>query len=108
MTKQPDPVLVHARREGIIITAVWLVSTVYCCAYCYLYGYNRPGQALGPEDVHPTFGMPSWVFWGIMVPWGFCALFTFWFTGFYMSDDDLGKDHTDELMSDIREGVGHE
>ena len=41
-------------------------------------------------------------------PLGLCALFTFWFAGFYMSDDDLGKDHTDELMSDIREGVGHE
>jgi hypothetical protein len=48
--------------------------------------------------------MPSWFFWGVIVPWGVCALFTFWFAGFYMKDDDLGTDHAAELESDIREG----
>jgi hypothetical protein len=46
--------------------------------------------------------MPSWVFWGIMVPWAACALFTFWFAGFFMTDDDLGEDKTPELEEDIR------
>jgi hypothetical protein len=104
---ETDPVLKHARREAVIIGLAWLASTVYSCTYCYLFGYIRPGRPLGPADIHPTFGMPSWVFWGIIAPWAVCSLFTFWFAGFYMSDDDLGKDHTPELESDIREGGRH-
>ena len=102
-----DPVLRHSRREAIIIGLAWLASTTYCCAYSYFAGYIRPGRPLGREDVQPILGMPSWVFWGIMVPWLACALFTFWFAGFYMADDDLGRDHTNELESDIREGGLH-
>ncbi len=48
--------------------------------------------------------MPLWVIWGFIVPWGICAVFTFWFTGFFMADDDLGAVHATELESDIREG----
>jgi hypothetical protein len=108
VTRPEDPVLRHSRREAIIIFLAWLAATVYCCTYSYLYGYIREGRPLGPEDVRPILGMPSWVFWGFMVPWGVCALFTVWFAGFYMKDDDLGSDHAAELEEDIREGVGHE
>jgi hypothetical protein len=52
--------------------------------------------------------MPSWVFWGVIVPWAVCALFTFWFAGFVMADDDLGKDHTPDLEEEIRTGRRHE
>jgi hypothetical protein len=100
-------VLKNSRREAIIIAVVWFASTTYCCTYCYLYGYIRDGRPLGPRDVQPILGMPSWMFWGVMVPWGICAIFTFWFAGFYMSDDDLGTNHTSELESDIREGGLH-
>jgi hypothetical protein len=105
VSQMPDPVFRNARREALIIFAAWLASTVYCCAYAYLYGYNRPGRPLGPEDVRPVFGIPSWIFWGVMAPWGVCALFTAWFAGFYMADDDLGSDHTAELEDEIREGL---
>jgi hypothetical protein len=99
-----DPVLKNSRREAILIGLTWLCATTYCCAYSYFFGYIREGHPLGPNDVHPILGMPSWVFWGIMVPWAACALFTFGFAGFFMADDDLGRDHTPELESDIREG----
>lgn len=108
MSDAIDPVLKNARREAIIIGVAWFLSTVYCCVYCYWTGYIREGHPLGAEDVRPILGMPSWVFWGIMVPWLICSLFTFWFAGFYMTDDDLGMDHTNELESDIREGGLHE
>jgi hypothetical protein len=105
---EPDPVLKNSRREAAIIGLVWLAATVYSCTYSYLFGYIRPGHALGPADVRPVFGVPSWVFWGILAPWAVCALFSFWFAGFYMADDDLGSDHTPELEQDIREGGLHE
>lgn len=108
MSRDTDSVLKNSRREAIIIGVVWVVSTIYCCAYSYWAGYERPGQKLGPDDVHPIFGMPSWIFWGVIVPWVACSIFIFWFAGFYMSDDDLGKDRTSELEADIREGGLHE
>ncbi|WP_422930600.1 hypothetical protein [Singulisphaera sp. PoT] len=104
MSRDTDPVLKHSRREGIIIAIAWVAATTYCCAYSYFYGYNRDGHKLGVGDLHPVYGIPSWVFYGILVPWLACALFTFWFAGFYMVDDDLGTDHTAELNRDIREG----
>jgi hypothetical protein len=99
-----DPVLVHARREAIIIGLTWLAATIYCCVSSYLLGYDHPGHKLGKNDVKPILGVPSWAFWSYLVPWAVCAVFTFWFAGFYMADDDLGRDHNDELEGDIREG----
>ena len=108
MSRETDPVLKNARREAIVIGIVWFAAMAYCCGYCYLFGYIRPDRPLGQEDVRPILGMPSWVFWGIMVPWAVSAVFTFWFAGFRMADDDMGKDHTPELEQDIREGGLHE
>ena len=109
MTTQTDPVLEHARREGIIIAAAWLASTVYCCAYCYLYGYNRPGQAARARRTSGrSSGCPRGSSGGSWSPGPSAALFTFWFAGFYMADDDLGKDHTAELRATSAKGAGHE
>ena len=103
MAHDTDPVLKNARREAVAIAAVWLAATACCCITCGLLGYPRAGRPLEAADIHPVFGMPSWVFWGIMVPWAACAAFTFWFAGRVMADDDLGKDNTSELEDDIRE-----
>jgi hypothetical protein len=99
-----DPLLRHSRREAIIIAISWLAATVYCCTYSYLFGYIREGHPLSVGDVKPILGIPNWVFWGYFVPWGVCAVFNIWFAGFYVADDDLGRDHTVELESDIRAG----
>lgn len=103
MSDQLDPVYKHAKREAVIIGVVWLSAMLYCCFYSYFFGYSTPEHPLGPGDLKSILGMPSWVFWGYMVPWGVCAIFTFWFAGFYMADDDLGSDHASELEADIRE-----
>ena len=108
VSHEPDPVLKNARREGLIIASVWLAATGYCCATCYTLGYRTVSHPYGLEDIKPILGIPSWFVWGILLPWGICALFTAWFVGFFMTDDDLGKDHTSELESDIREGGLHE
>jgi len=105
---ETDPVLRNSRREAVIIGLAWLAATVYCCVYSYAYGYRREGKPLGVADIHPILGVPSWVVWGIFAPWVACALFTFWFAGTYMTDDDLGEDHSSELDSDIRGGGLHE
>lgn len=103
----PDPTYRNARREAIVILCAWLASTLYCCAYAYLFGYDRAGRPLGVGDIRPVLGIPSWVFWGVMVPWLACSAFTVWFAGFRMADDDLGADLAAELDRDIREAAEH-
>jgi hypothetical protein len=44
--------------------------------------------------------MPAWVFWGVVLPWGVCLLFSVWFCFGYIADDDLGRDP--------EPGAGHE
>ena len=105
MPASTDPVVQHSRREAIIIGLAWLASTLYCCLYSWWAGYGTAEHPLTKADVRPILGIPSWAFWGYIVPWGVCAAFTVWFAGFYMVDDDLGRDHAAELEGDIREGV---
>jgi hypothetical protein len=105
LAESTDPVLKNARREAIWIGLAWLAATVYCCTYSYLFGYNTATRTLGPADVKPVWGIPSWAFWGWIVPWLVCGVFTVWFAGFVMKDDDLGFDHAAELEADIREGA---
>jgi Protein of unknown function (DUF997) len=107
MSDHDDPVLHHARREAIWIFAAWAAATAYSCVYSYLFGYTRPHHPLGPRDVHPVFGIPSWFFLGVIAPWGVCALFTFWFAGVFMKEDDLGEDHIRELDEELRAGGGN-
>lgn len=104
MADKTDPVIRNARREAIIIGLAWLASTIYCCSYSWIYGYSTPEHPLTRADVRPILGIPSWAFWGYIVPWGVCALFTIGFAGFYMADDDLGRDRSAELEGDIRGG----
>jgi len=105
---EPDPLLRNSRREAVIIGLAWLAATLYCCTYSYLFGYIREGRPLNRDDVRPILGVPWWAFWGYLVPWGVAALFTFWFAGWYIADDDLGLDHAGELEGDIREAPGRE
>jgi len=81
-----DPLLVSSRREAIISAAVWFVATSYSVIYCWLYGTNRTLDSL-------TFvlGFPDWIFWGVVIPWLGCTVFSAWFALFYMRDEDLGE-----------------
>lgn len=90
--REIDPLLRNSRREAVIIGLVWGAATLYCCIYSYLFGYIREGRPLGRADVRPILGIPSWVVWGYLVPWITCAVFTFVFVGFFMAEDDLGRE----------------
>lgn len=104
MPRDDHAVLNNARREAIWIFGAWLCATVYCCGYYAFFGMTRPGEEMGAADVHPILGMPSWFFFGVILPWGVCVLFTVWFAGFRMSDDDLGDDRSGLLQDAIRDG----
>jgi hypothetical protein len=93
MKKPPEPagkeqrLLRHARREGLLIMAVWTAALVWSIGIGYFFGYVP-----SVEEADVLFGMPRWVFWSVVVPWGLCLAFSVWFCFFYMADDDLGQD----------------
>lgn len=82
-----DPTFLHSRREAVAILCLWAVCLVWTIGYCSLFGYD--GGAAGAPLV---FGLPSWVFWGIALPWGLAAVVSILFAVFVMADDDLGED----------------
>jgi len=82
-----DPTLLHARRESVVILACFCACLVWSAGWCYLNGYNQP---VGPE-ISKVLGMPSWVFWGVLVPWLSADVFIMWFTCFFMANDPLGE-----------------
>jgi hypothetical protein len=93
MTPPPDKpgkeqrLLRNARREGLLIMALWAACLVWSVTSGYFLGYHTPAGA-----VPLLLGMPSWVFWSVVVPWGICLLFSIWFCFVFMADDDLGQD----------------
>ncbi len=84
----------HARREALLIMIVWGVCLAWSTGAGYFLGYCRRA-----EDVGLILGMPDWVFWSVVFPWGLCLVFSTWFCFRFMADDDLGQDPD--------EGPGH-
>jgi len=82
-----DPVVLHARREALVILGAFAVCLVWSVGWCYLAGYHEPTGA----KLATALGMPSWVFWGVLVPWLAADLFAFWFCLRFMADDPLGE-----------------
>ncbi len=86
----------NARKEAVIILAVWLIALLWTVLFCYLSGYTN-SDTMNRETVSITCGIPTWVFWGVAFPWGIADIFTIWFCLFYMKDDDLGAVQEDEV-----------
>lgn len=87
-----DPVFLSSRREAIVIFCVWLAALLWAVPICYFNGYLPNIENFDPDNVSTVLGIPTWLFWGIFVPWLAADVFTIWFCFCYMKDDDLGED----------------
>ncbi|MFK7819836.1 MAG: DUF997 family protein [Planctomycetaceae bacterium] len=83
------PTFLNTRREAVIIFIAWCIALLWAVPTCYFLGYNKT-----PEELKTVLGIPSWVFWGIGVPWFVADVFTIWFCTFCMTDDDLGENES--------------
>ena len=82
--KELSPLYLHSKREALWIICAWLVCLVWTVGYSALFGYGLEGT-----EVKLVMGIPSWVFWGVFVPWLSATVFSIWFGLVYMRDDDL-------------------
>jgi hypothetical protein len=77
----------NARREGLLIMAVWAACLLWNTAVGYWLGYRRD-----PGEISLILGIPDWICWSVILPWLLCLAFSVWFCFVYMADDDLGLD----------------
>ena len=54
------------------------------------------GYDVDPTNLKTTMGMPSWIFWGVGLPWLMANVVTIWFALKFMVDDPLGGEEENE------------
>lgn len=96
--RKEDPLLASARREALVVLAVWLAAGAYSIGYCYAYGYGRDLETLGF-----VLGFPDWVFWGIVTPWCLSTVASIAFALTFMRDDDLGPEPEEDEAGNLIE-----
>ena len=87
-----DPVYVHASREAIVLLVAFALFLVWTLSVCVWLGYRE-----SDAPVPLTWGMPSWVFWGVAIPWLAANIFTVSFA-VWMKDDPLEHAETENEM----------
>ena len=83
-----DPVFLHSRREAVAIFLLWFVCLLWAVPVSYSMGFN---QDVVPGEVPTTLGMPSWVLWGLLLPWLVADAVTIYLCFGFIKHDDLGK-----------------
>jgi len=101
----PDPVFESSLREFKWMLVIWLIHFLWVIGYCYAYGYPAPETPLVT-----VLGMPSWVFWGIFVPWIVATLISTWFALTQIKDHPLPDLPSVEATGEhpMKEGSQHE
>jgi len=93
-TEKPEPpgrlipVFVDARREGLQILIAWAIAMVWTVGCCWFLGYRSPGDR---SQLEVIAGVPSWVFWGVVLPWVASSLWTLYYSLFVMKDNSLSE-----------------
>lgn len=85
----------RSRREALLILLSWAALMVWTVGYSWHEGTDR-----ATSELSVVFGLPKWVFWGVVVPWMAALVFSIGFALFYMEDDspaDPMRDKTDKL-----------
>ncbi len=95
-----DPVFLKSRRETVFALITWLVFCVWVVGLCLSRGYD-----IDPANLKTTLGMPSWIFWGVALPWLTANVVTIWFALNFMADDPLEDPPTTD---EAKPEAGHE
>ncbi len=93
---QLDPLYVSSLRELKWILIAWCVNFAWVIGVCALLGYGDGDT----KQVTTILGMPSWVFWGVFLPWIVVTLFIAWFALRVMKDHPLQESETEETSDE--------
>ncbi|MAR71993.1 MULTISPECIES: DUF997 family protein [unclassified Halomonas] len=70
----------RTRREAMVAGIIWIVFLVWTVGVSYILGYRN-------NDLSTTMGIPTWIFWGVLVPFYVAALTNSIYAFFYLQDD---------------------
>ena len=73
-------------REAKFVAWVWGAAIVYCCTVIVTMGYIAPDQR--PEIPSMLWGIPTWVIWGVVLPWLVLIGVTWLFAALVLKDDE--------------------
>ena len=73
-------------KEAKLVGLVWLCGLIYCTIVFACFGYPSDEERLTEPSL--TFGMPSWVFWGLFFPWFVQIGVAVWFALRVIKDDE--------------------
>jgi len=68
------------RREAVVAGLIWLAAGLWTRIVSYDLGYDTPPSSIG--------GVPSWVVWGVFVPWLVFFVVHCWYSLRYLRDED--------------------
>ncbi|MEZ6123407.1 MAG: DUF997 family protein [Planctomycetaceae bacterium] len=89
---EPDPLFVDSLKEAKVILSIWLICFVWTVSVCLSTGYAKE---VDPQQFPMILGMPTWIVWGVALPWLLANVVTIVFCLGYMKDADLGEDPPD-------------
>jgi hypothetical protein len=84
-----DPLVRNSLREAKGILWIWGIAFVWVVGYCSLRGTAGPGTVGSDQELSVVWGMPSWVFWGVALPWLISVLVSAWFALHCIADEPL-------------------
>lgn len=99
-----SPLYLRSLTELYVLVAGWLFFAAWTMTVCWWLAYpEKPSN-----EVTTLLGMPSWVVWGVLLPWVTAGLFTVWFSLFFLRDDDEAFQAQLKPSQGDLEGVAHE
>lgn len=72
---------IRTRREALCAGFIWVFFATWTIGACYFLGYL-------PDKVTFVLGIPSWIMWGVIVPWISAAIVNSLFAIFVLADDE--------------------
>jgi magnesium-transporting ATPase (P-type) len=73
-------------KEARFVALTWISALLFCGCWIRYFGYIPPADR--PEVPALVLGIPSWVVWGLLVPWIALILVTWFFAAFILKDDE--------------------
>ena len=73
-------------KEARFVAWTWLISLLVVGGVIGWLGYQPPSNR--PEVPMLVWGMPAWVFWGLLVPWLLLIGVAWWFAVYFLKDDE--------------------
>lgn len=76
----------------MVILIAWVLGCCWVVGYCAAFAFPSADGTGGSDAPSTIAGFPSWVVWGIAVPWIVINLFTIAFCLFILREDDATGD----------------